>query len=169
MAAGNTYDAIATAVGTGSSSTITFSSISGTYTDLVLLCNVIVASSASVQIRFNSDTGSNYSYTVLDADGATASSARQTNTTGIQLAGWSSNLGSSTNPSPIICNVNNYSNATTNKTALVRSTANGASTGSVDAFVGLWRNTAAINTISIVSSANFTTASTFTLFGIKSA
>lgn len=169
MPAGNTYEAIATATGTGSASTVTFSGIAGTYTDLVLVCNIIVASSASVQIRFNSDSGSNYSYTVLDGDGATISSNGQSNTSGIQLAGWSSNLGSSTNPSPILCSINNYSNSTTFKTALVRSTANGASSGSVDAFAGTWRNTAAITSITIISGANFTTASTFSLYGIASA
>lgn len=169
MAAGNTYVALATATGTGSASTVTFSSISGSYTDLVLVCNVIVASSASVQIRFNSDSGSNYSYTVMDSDGTTASSNAQTNTSGIQLAGWSSNLGSSTNPSPIVCHINNYANSSTYKTALTRSTAYGSSSSCVDAFVGTWRNTAAINAITITSGANFTTASTFSLYGIASA
>lgn len=163
----STYTPIATATGTGSASSVTFSSVPSTYTDLVLVCNVIVASSASVQVQFNSDTGANYSYTVLDGDGATASSNRQTNTSGIQLAGWSSNLGSSTNPSPIICHINNYSNTTTFKSALIRSTANGASSSSVDAFAGTWRNTAAISTVRVTSGANFTTASTFTLYGIK--
>lgn len=164
-----TYEPIATTTGTGSASSVTFSSVPATYTDLVLVCNVITASSASLQVQFNSDTGSNYSYTVLDGDGATASSNRQTNTSGIQLAGWSSNLGSSTNPSPIICHINNYVNSTTFKTALVRSTAYGASGASVDAFVGTWRNTATINTVRVTSGANFTTASTFTLYGIKAA
>jgi hypothetical protein len=170
MPAGNTYEAIATAVGTGSSTSITFSSIPSTYTDLVLVCNVIVPSSSSIAIQFNSDTGNNYSYTVLDGDGTTASSNRQTNVNVINLAGWSSNLGSTTNPSPILCSINNYSNSTTYKTALVRSAAYGTSSSCVDAFVGTWRNTSIITSIRVFSSsANLATTSTFSLYGIKAA
>lgn len=165
----STYTPIATTTGTGSASTVTFSSISGTYTDLILVCSVFLASSNSVQIRFNSDSGSNYSYTVLDGSGSTVSSNRQTNVTGIQLAAWSSNVGSTTEASPIFCSINNYSNTATHKTALVRSTANATSGGSVDGFIGNWRNTSAITSITIVSGANFTTNSTFTLYGIKAA
>ena len=61
----------------------------------------------------------------------------------------------------------NYSNTTTYKTALSRS--NNANTGT-DAIVGLWRSTAAINSIVVLISGNqFATGSTFTLYGIKSA
>jgi hypothetical protein len=165
-----TYEPIATTTGTGSSTSITFSSIPSTYTDLVLVCSVIVPSSSSIAIQFNSDTGNNYSYTVLDSDGATASSNRQTNVNVINLAGWSSNLGSTTSPSPIICHINNYSNNTTFKTGLVRSTAYGTSSSCVDAFVGTWRNTATITSVRVFSSsANLATSSTFTLYGIKAA
>jgi len=61
----------------------------------------------------------------------------------------------------------NYSNTTTNKTVIGRH--NGAS-GPV-ASVGLWRNTAAINSIRISNSSavNFTIGSTFSLYGIKAA
>ena len=79
-------------------------------------------------------------------------------------------LVSSTNPSTIISHINNYNNTSTFKTVLTRSTAYGTSSSCVDAFIGTWRNTAAITSITVASSsANFTTASTFSLYGIASA
>jgi hypothetical protein len=64
----------------------------------------------------------------------------------------------------------NYSNTTTYKTALNRSN---QAAGGVDATVGLWRSTAAIDTIRFYAntngSQNFLTGSTFTLYGIAAA
>lgn len=164
-----TYTPLATTTVSSPTGQIIFSSISQAYTDLVIVGSVLATStSASVNMQFNSDGGSNYSYTVLDSDGSTLQANRQTNTTAIQVAAWSSNLGSSTIPSPFVININNYSNTATNKTALIRSTAYGASTSCVDLFTGLWRNTAAISTIAINCS-NFAVGSTVSLYGIASA
>jgi hypothetical protein len=167
MAAGNTYEAIATNTVTSTVGSVTFSSIPSTYTDLVLVGNVLGNGATAVSFQFNGDTASNYSYTVLDGDGTTASSNRQTNTSSIQFAGWSRNLNSTTNPSTMIANIMNYSNATTYKTALVRSMALGTPGDCVDAFVGTWRSTAAITSITVNSS--FLATTTFSLYGIKAA
>lgn len=169
MPAGNTYEAIATQTLGSTTSAVTFSSIPSTYTDLVLVCNARAATNASMNIQFNGDTGSNYSYTVLDGDGTTASSNRQTNTSAIQLAAWSIAMGSTTNPSQVIANIQNYSNATTNKTVLTRSSVvNASNAAGVDAFIGLWRNTAAITSLTI-NSTTLSVGSTFSLYGIASA
>jgi len=63
MAAGATYEPIATTTVSGSStSTVTFSSISGTYTDLVIIGNLgSQTTNAFPYLQFNGDTGSNYS------------------------------------------------------------------------------------------------------------
>lgn len=163
-----TYTLIASNTLGSTASSVTFSSIPATYTDLVLVCNIIATASTSANMQFNADTATNYSYTVLDGDGTTASSNKQTSVTGIQLSGWSSNLGSSTNPSPVIANILDYANATTYKSAIVRSTAYGSSGSCLDAFIGLWRSTAAINSIKINAS-SFATGSTFKLYGIEAA
>lgn len=163
-----TYTLINSSTLGSTQSSVTFSSIPATYTDLVLVCSIIATASTSANIQFNGDTASNYSYTVLDSDGTTASSNKQNNVTGIQLAGWSSNLGSSTNPSPAIVHINDYSNTTTYKTGVVRSSAYGSSSSCVDLFIGMWRSTAAINSIKINAS-SFATGSTFKLYGIEAA
>ena len=65
MAAGATYTQIATTTLGSSQSTITFSSISGAYTDLVLVVTAKVSSATDLWVRANSDSGSNYSYLIL--------------------------------------------------------------------------------------------------------
>jgi hypothetical protein len=161
-----TYEPIATTTTSGSASSVTFSSITGTYTDLVIVVNAGGSTNADLHIQFNADTGSNYSRTVLSGSGSAASSGRQSSVTYIRV----DNLGYLNTTFPAfnaIINVMNYSNTTTNKTVVSRT--NNASTG-VDASVGLWRSTAAITSVVLFpDTGTLTNGSTFTLYGIKAA
>jgi hypothetical protein len=164
-----TYIPLYTTTLASTTSTVAFSSIPAGYTDLVLVCNAIAATNASMTIQFNGDTANNYSYIVLDGSGTTVSSNRQNNVSAIQLASWSIGMGSTTIPSPVIANIQNYSNATTFKTVLTRSSVVNASAAmGVDAFAGLWRNTAAITSLTINGN-TFAIGSTFSLYGIAAA
>jgi hypothetical protein len=158
-----TYEPIATNTLSSSSGTITFSSISGSYTDLILVANLLPASSARVKLRVNSDSGSNYSYTILFGNGTAAGSGRESSITEINYywnglpSGWSN----------YILNFQNYSNATTYKTILARGNSTAVETF---ASVGLWRNTSAITSVELRSSVGvFDIGSCFTLYGIKAA
>jgi hypothetical protein len=169
MAAGSTYTPIATYTAPSAQTTVTFSSIAGTYTDLVLICNIAqAAGNNSLRIRYNSDTGSNYSRTYLLGDGSTASSGR----TSSDVSGYlSETTGSTTLEFAVVAHIMNYSNTTTYKTHISRS--NRASS-SVDAVVGLWQSTSAITRIDLAMGGsfptnNFATGSTFTLYGILAA
>ena len=168
MAAGLTYESIATTTLSSSSASVTFSSISGSYTDLILICNIAQSSgNNSLRYRFNGDTGSNYSDTYLVGNGTSASSNRDTS----QTSGTIYVTGSNTIETNYIVQFMNYSNATTYKTVLGRS--NRASS-EVAADVGLWRSTAAITSISLAMGGtfptnNFATGCTFTLYGIAAA
>jgi hypothetical protein len=168
MAAGNTYVALATTTLGSSATSVTFSSISGAYTDLVLVTSSKkdVATAANEAIRFNSDTGSNYSYTILTGTGSVAQSGRATSTTSIALDDAA--LVDNSIFRPAIVSIQNYSNSTTYKTILSR--ANNANRG-VDAIVGLWRNTAAITSITVIlqGGTSFASGSTFSLYGILAA
>lgn len=157
-----TYDAIATQTLGSSVSSITFSSITSAYTDLVLIASGLTSGSENIRIRFNSDTGSNYSNTVLYGNGTSALSARNTNSTSLIMAALNtSSIGT------IITHFQNYSNTTTNKTTIQRGS-DPAAIARAD--VGLWRNTAAIYEITLlVNSGTITAGSTFTLYGIKAA
>jgi hypothetical protein len=166
MPAGNTYEAIATQTVTGSAAaTVTFSSISGTYTDLVIVANAAVTTGTEdLQLQFNSDTGSNYSATQLRGNGSAASSTRVSDGTKISWMGYMESVDGGF---VSLIQVQNYSNTTTNKTVLSRGN---LAAGWVTATVGLWRNTAAITSITLIAGAStFKTGSTFSLYGIKSA
>lgn len=168
MAAGNTFEAIATQTLSTTSSGITFSSIPSTYTDLVLVATALFSAQQSYRLQFNSDTGTNYSNTLLEGNGSTAASFRSTS----QTYFWTMNslTGDTTAPSPNIFNFMNYSNTTTNKTILVKENASGGTYGGTGAVVGLWRSTAAINSILIYpGGGTFNSGSTFSLYGIKAA
>ena len=55
MPAGATYEPIATASGNGPTATVTFSSISSSYTDLVIVSNVLSTTAQYLRMRLNSD------------------------------------------------------------------------------------------------------------------
>ena len=162
----STYDKIATSTLGSAASTVTFSSISSAYTDLVLVAYMkpISGGNNNALLRFNNDSGSNYSATYLAGDGSTASSTRGTNDTGLFVSYGNAN---GSNEPIFRFNIQNYSNSTTFKTTLNR---NDAAGGWTSAIVGLWRNTAAITRLDIVTtSTNIEVGSTFTLYGIKAA
>lgn len=164
--AGNAYTPIATTTLSSANSTITFSSIPATYTDLVLVTSAkLTTGSADATYTVNGSAGTNYSLTYLSGNGSAASSARTTNNGYAYLDSYGWVTSGEFNVS--ITHFMNYSNTTTYKTMLSR--ASNATSG-VDAIVALWRSTAAINQIVIfANSSTFTAGSTFTLYGIKAA
>jgi hypothetical protein len=161
----STYEPIATTTLT-SSGNVTFSSISGSYTDLVLVIYSITSSATDINIRLNGDSGTNYSTTHLTGNGSSAASFRSSNDTKMTIMYYSS-TGTGSSPNVSLVQFMNYSNTTTNKTVISRS--NNAANG-VDANVHLFRSTSAITSMEIYGqSTNFSAGSTFTLYGIKAA
>ena len=165
MAAGATYEPIATTTLSSTNTSVTFSSFSG-YTDLVLVFSVKAATATlNSAVRFNSDSGANYGAISLEGDGSTTRSQTFTNATFIRTDSYG--YVTTTDFSVKLVNIMNYANSTTYKPVLTR-----ASTGSagVDAFIGLWRNTAAITNIEVFArNDTFAVGSTFTLYGIAAA
>lgn len=158
-----TYEPIATTTLGSAQASITFSSISGAFTDLVLVMNgKNTTAFDNWRLTLNNDTGSNYSYTYLLGNGSTASSGRGSNASPMYIGGIpSSDFGTN------IAHINNYSNTTTYKTVISRAS---SATNDVAAWVNLWRNTAAITTIKIdCGTGNLATGTSATLYGIKAA
>ena len=160
-----TYDLIASQTLGSAAASITFSSIAASWTDLrvVLVGTPVTASSAGIQ--FNSDTGTNYSFTGLYGDGTTASSFSTNNSTYV--------YGSNTNTSYssfILWDIFSYAGSTY-KTVLSSGSLDMNGTGYVRRSVGLWRNTSAINSITIMLAGgnSYNTGTTAQLYGIKSA
>ena len=167
MAAGSTYTPLATTTLASASATVTFSSIIGSYTDLIVIANMRGTATGSYPyMQFNSDTGTNYSRTILMGNGSSASSYRGSNQAqadiGDELPTAADTFMNAT------FNLQNYSNSTTYKTSLIR--VNNGRLGYVSANVNLWRSTAAITSVLLgVASGSFQTGSTFTLYGIAAA
>lgn len=155
-----TFDSIATTTTNGTTGTITFSSIPDTYTDLKLVLNVLTAG-YDTYIRFNSDSATNYSVTILRGNGTAASSTRQTSQAQTYL-----NFNASS-PALFIVDIFSYAGST-NKTFLINSNEDANGSGTVEARVGLWRSTSAINSITLTHGGNFSTGTVATLYGIKS-
>jgi hypothetical protein len=165
-----TYEPIATTTLGSAQASYTFSSFSGSYTDLILVAFPLGSvNNYDLGIRFNSDTGNNYSWTSLRFnadDSANPISDRASNTNYIAMkTNITDNI-----PYPSIIQIQNYSNSTTNKTLIARSARGNYALSTI---VGLWRSNSAITSITISlfggGSANLATNTTFSLYGIASA
>ena len=162
-----TYEPIATQTLGSAAAKVTFSSISGTYTDIYLVANVKGSGSVSnraLSVQYNADTSSNYSQTTLYGEGSAGYSFRQSSQTSAWISGA---IPLSTSSFfPVLVSFNNYSNATTYKSSLSR----WGELSQIGATIGLWRSTAAINRIDIlISGDQIAAGSTFTLYGIAAA
>lgn len=169
MAAGATYEPIATTTVAGSTTnTVTFSSL-GSYTDIILVGQFTATSGTAYGgLRFNSDTGTNYSTTILAGNGTAASSSRATSANYIKFVDY----GAGTSiPALGIAHIFSYGGGT-NKTTLNIESNDKNGSGAVARYCGLWRNTAAITSITIFeqgASTYFAAGSIFSIYGIKAA
>ena len=167
MAAGATYEPIATTTLSSATGTIIFSSISGSYTDLVLIASRrysnVGTGAENTFIRFNNDSTALYSMTYLiDGPG----SGRFANFNSLYTSAGGNEIANRF--SVDVWNIMNYSNTTTYKTSMLRMN---FGVNMLQQWVGLWRSTAAINRIDIIGSgsATFAIGSTFSLYGIAAA
>lgn len=163
-----TYSLISSVTLSTTASTVSFTSIPGTFTDLIIVSSAVVVDGApSLRFRFNSDSSTNYSTTVLSGSGTVAGSVRELNST----SGYAGNAQISTTSGGYnsITHIMDYSNSTTFKTVIERS--NNASVH-VMASVSLWRSTSAITRIDLAAGGSFpannlASGSTFKLYGIE--
>lgn len=173
-AAGTAYESIASAVGTGSSSSITFSSIPSTFKHLQIRGIARTSDTTSntpryVNIQFNSDTGSNYGWHGLNSGGTagTAEAALSFPTT----SGTQKGLSQSTSTSKMgvfIIDIQDYASTTRNKTVRTFSGVDFSGSGQVCLYSSLWMNTSAISSITLTSNTgSYSTNTSFALYGIK--
>jgi hypothetical protein len=176
----SSYESIASATGTGSNSTITFSSFPSTYTALQLRLMVKSTDTSTpvtqMRIRFNSDTGSNYSYHRLITDGSSVSAYGAASQSAVIIDGvaiTSISPINSSNFSASIIDIQDYASTTKNKTirAFSGSDRNGVQVDTVIALnSSVWLNTNAITSIDVlINGGNFASNSVVALYGIKGA
>jgi hypothetical protein len=157
------YESIASASGTGSSGTITFSSIPSTYQQLQVRVFGFQTSSNDIFLKLNSNAGVRKHR--LTGNGAAASAAAETGTASGQYLG---NLGwNASNPTVGIVDILDANN--TNKYKTVRNLGgcdqNGSGTIYLESY--LFDDLTAVSSITISSPSNFNTTTRLALYGIK--
>ena len=176
MTAGPTYTSIASQILSSDAASITFSSISGAYTDLVISASVlgknVGAAGANTQfLTFNGDTGANYSKTQMTGLSTSASSYTVLGASSMNLGNANEANSNTLDFSPQIYQIMNYANTTTYKSVLGRANDVLSTSSRTAALIGLWSSTAAITsiTLSTDSSGGWYAGSTFSLYGIAAA
>ena len=175
MAAGNTYTPLATTTLASTATSYTFSSISSSYTSLVLVVNDQVDSASGFKLRFNGDTASNYNQLSQVGYGSTATitPGRVNTATSVYnnlVFGDSITSGVF---SPNIIEILNYKNANMYKTLIWKYGSNTTDTnrGESGFILGQWRSLSAITSIevSVWNAVNFQIGTSMTLYGIAAA
>jgi hypothetical protein len=160
-----TYTPIQTQTLGSAQTTVTFSSIPQTYTDLILVVDGATTSAgANITLQAGNgtvDTTSIYSARWLVGDGSSANSSSQSGQANALMGAMYSGRGNLT------IHLMNYANTSTYKTFIGRTS---TSANAVGAYVGLFRSTSAINIFTITAGGTtFIAGSTFTLYGIANA
>jgi hypothetical protein len=146
-------------------SSVTFSSISGSYRDLFLVVNTTssVYTGSQIQIKINSDTGSNYNRVSLSnqSGGNTVISQLSTNSAGGYMSVEGGVNGSH--------QATFFDYAQTDKFKTWTSRAGAADYGGVELISGRWGSTSAITSINIFdpNGWNYTIGSSFALYGVS--
>jgi hypothetical protein len=161
------YVALATTTLGSAASSVTFSSIPATYKDLILVVEAsTTASGVSLDIRFNADTGSNYSSVEMMGrnNGTTTNAASDA-----YFRIFGNTFG--TTPFQATMQIMDYSQTNKHKMALVRNSSYDTSLSSylLKAYTGRWGSTSAVTSVSVESlfnSRSFAAGSTFSLYGL---
>ena len=170
LVAGGSYESIATVtVGSGGAANVEFTSIPATYTHLQIR-GIGRGSFTDLTMRFNSDTGNNYSSHRLYGTGSSAGSDGESSSgsygTFILYAGRLNSAAS------VFCaniiDILDYANTNKYKTSRSFYGFDDNSSGNIFLTSGNWRNTNAITTIRLTpNSGTIAEYSEFSLYGIK--
>ena len=163
-----TYEKIATTTLASTAASFIFSSISASYTDLrLVLVPIKQGANLLPGVRFNGLTTTIYSQTDLYGDGSTAGSTYNNSSSRVVLGVGSQNTA---DPALYTCDIFSYAGSTY-KTLLAEGSMDLNGSGYVNRSVGLWRDTSAITSITVIDafSGGFATGTTATLYGILKA
>jgi hypothetical protein len=168
-----TYTLISSTVVTGSTYSITFSSIPQTYTDLVIKTSVrFPVNASSMELYFNSDQTSFYSTTAARGAAAAASSFRNSdsvNLTGYTYAGMVPSTYTADTFSSGEWYIPSYTGALSRQSYMMTCTENNSTVTNLVSSANLWRKSDAITSINIVQNFGYflVSGSSFYLYGIK--
>jgi len=163
----NSYESIATVtVGSGGSSTISFTSIPSTYKHLQLRYIAKTTSDDVLTFRANSDSGTNYTIHRLVGNGVSASATATVsyNYGGIGVLGGTADCFAGG-----LCDILDYASTSKNKTFRILNGRENNTAGVVELRSTLWASTSAITRLDFYTdnATNFSQYSQFALYGIK--
>jgi hypothetical protein len=170
----NTFELIASSiVGAGGTSSIDFTSIPSTYTDLCLkgsLRSSDAAAFVNYQVKFNNSGGTAYSVMMVYGTGSAAASGSQSGTAYGDY-GFQDGAGATANTfANVELYIPNYAGSSYKSWSTDQVQENNATAAYGGLLAGLWSNTAAINQVTLTSSAGtFVQYSTAYLYGVKNA
>lgn len=156
-----TYIPLANLTLSGSASSVTFSSISQAYRDVICVVTPIAsAAAAGMQMQFNNDTAANYSYVTMQGNPTASGVATSDTVIRVSDGGYVNNAATNN----YIIQVLDYSVTDKHKSVLMRGN---NSVDTLSASAGRWASTAAITTIKLfIPTTTFAAGSTFALYGI---
>lgn len=173
----SSFESIATATASGSSATLTFSSIPSTYKHLQIR-GIAKSGTGSGQrnltMEFNASTSTNHAYHYLAGDGTNAGASGTASTNYILLNRASIQATPASTFGAFIVDIIDYASTTKNKTVryIAGSETNSAPVADVISLgSGVLLSTTAITSISISDAgfSNFAVGTVFSLYGIKGA
>ena len=130
----------------------------------------VSAENTPLYMRFNGDAGANYDGDYQSSSSGTYSAADFTGANQFQIGYTSGATATAANPAQGTIDIIDYSSTTFRKTYTCVGMLTGTDTAGHHWFensIGVWRNTAAITSITILpSSGNFIAGSVFTLYGV---
>ena len=148
------YDSIATVNASGSSGTITFSSIPSTYTHLQIRAIARTGRGVvgdTLRMTFNGDSGSNYVYHALYGDGASPSAFSGTSLAYAPVM-YAAGTSAAANIMGVgVIDILDYANTNKYKTSRSLHGEDFNGSGDIALFSGLWMSTTAINSITFSS------------------
>lgn len=152
-------------------SSIDFTSIPQGYTDLYLVLSSRDSASGSPgqgAIRFNSDSGNNYSRRFIRGNGSTADSSSSTGVSAIITRVLQPNGATANVFGSLAMYIPNYTGSNYKSVSIDNVTENNATEAHAELLAGLWNSASAITSVTILSasSAILLANSTATLYGI---
>ena len=162
----NTYTKIASvAVGSGGASTMDFTSIPATYTDLLVsISGRCTTSNSNGKLSFNGST-TTFTSRILEADGSSAYSANRSDNLNLFFIDASDQTANTFGSSYIY--IPNYASGNNKSFSVDAVTENNATGSYMRLVAGLWSTTSAITSISLMPQGTaFAQYSTATLYGI---
>ena len=169
---GTSYESIATVtVGSGGSSSISFSSIPSTFKHLQvrgIMRDTRATNPDSLLLTFNSDSSTNYSYHYLNGDGSIVDANAGTSANYIFLSRFAGANQTANAFGAIVIDVLEYANTNIYKTTRSIGGYDANGVGAIKLDSGNWRSTSAITSLTLTpANTSFVQYSSFALYGIK--